>query len=126
MPIRPRLRRVLAVCLAMLHLAGCSTWRRQDPLSLSALVTRDSPDNVRLTTIGGVRVELSDPAMRGDSIADQRNAVAVSDVAQVETRHFSTGRTLVLIASLPVVLVIVAAVSCAASGDDCYIAGGGP
>jgi len=88
------------------------------------MITREAPDDVRLTTIGGVRVELSDPAMRGDSIADQRNSVAVSDVAQIETRHFSAGRTLVLIASLPVVLVVVAMASCAGSSDGCYLVGG--
>ncbi len=96
--------------LGTLHLCGCGAWRVLPPAEPAAMFgrweDRDAasedrrPREVfRITRRSGAQIELTSPAVRADSIVDDRSAVALSDVAMIEGREFSGKRTLALIAT---------------------------
>jgi hypothetical protein len=93
------MRRRLAVLLVAFPLAGCQSWRRTSvaPGAVTAL-TGDHP--VRVTRTDRSTFVLDRARVVGDSIVGEtgrpaaRVAVPISDVASVEERRVSAGRTL--------------------------------
>ena len=82
---------------------------------------------IRVTRIaprfGDGRFELRWPQMRGDTIVDGSTVIPLSQIAEVETRHFSVGKTLALMVSVPVVIIAALAASfaigCSSPGSRC-------
>lgn len=91
---------LLGICLGF---PGCSQWR-VETIPAAELVERDHPARVRLR-FEGRREVLYRPEVRGDSLWGVENlrsrsaarAVALAGVTQVETSHFSVGRTAKLV-----------------------------
>ncbi|MEQ1911226.1 MAG: hypothetical protein ABMA15_28765 [Vicinamibacterales bacterium] len=96
-------RRTIALLLCVLHLTGCSTWRSASSADVVQILARAAPRELRVTRRGGEEIELRNPTVSGDSIIDGRAAIAVSDIERVETKHFSAGKTLLLLVAIPVV-----------------------
>ena len=80
---------------------GCSTWRSS--AAGAAEVSAMAPERARVTLRDGSTVVLVSPVVQGDSLVGTarpkggepvRFAAPVSDVVLVETRGFSTGKTL--------------------------------
>jgi hypothetical protein len=89
-------RRAVMIALTM-STAGCSTWHvRTEPLRevVAAPVPR-----ARVTLRDGARMQLWNPRVEGDSLVGQltedttRTALAITDVATVETWEPSTAKT---------------------------------
>ena len=96
------LRRPCVATLLLLILtgSGCQAWRVEPVRPESLLATRNL-SFVRVTRSDGSKVVLEDPALRPDTLsgiassqgADVEMSIPLADVRQVETRHFSAGRT---------------------------------
>lgn len=119
---RRRLAYPRAVVLAalLLQTTGCSTWHTESGVSATALTTRH-PSRVRLELSSGDRVELREPALRGDTLfgrVDRDSVrVPVADVVTTADRRFSAGRTASAVGLSLGVLFGLAALACAA--DPC-------
>ncbi len=95
-------RRPCAASLLVLILtsSGCQAWR-VEPVRPESLLAARKQAIVRLTRSDGSRVVLEDPALRPDTITgiassqgdDLEVSIPLADVRQVETEHFSLGRT---------------------------------
>ena len=105
--MRLRRYRPLALLLLTLHLTGCQTWR-PTTASPRELIGERQPSSVRVTLASREVIILEEPRLASDSIegvitdasvdADDglEAAVAQRDVASMEVRQFSLGRTLAL------------------------------
>ena len=114
--------------LVVMASSGCQAWHLEGTRPESLLVTR-KPSVVRVTRSDGSKIVLEDPVLRTDTLsgiasgqtADSEVAVPLADVRQVETPHFSAGRTIGLALGLAAtVLATIAAlfiISC--SGGAC-------
>jgi hypothetical protein len=98
-------RRRTVLFLGMCQLSACASWRPASPGNPAEVIEREAPSRIRLTRRGGQQVELANPTVRADSIVDGPAAVSISDVVEVETRHFSAGRTLLLITT-PILIAV--------------------
>lgn len=87
---------------------ACTTWRRQD-LAPAPASSMPVPGTIRVTMRNGSRLTLRDARMQGDTLramlADATQAagngtvaVALSDIANVESRKLSGRRTVGLVA----------------------------
>lgn len=124
------LHRRCAATLLLLTLtgSGCQTWR-VEPVRPESLLAIRRPTLVRVTRSDGSRVVLEDPALRPDTLrgiassqdADLEVDIPLADVRQLETRHFSVGRTVGLgvglVAAAFATIVAVFIISC--SGGRC-------
>ncbi len=119
----PRFRRTIAVLL-LATLTGCFSWRPAN-VSPQTLVSQDHPESVRLQLANGVTIIIDDPRVRNDSIltadVDQFGAVRESgvplrDINSIETRQFSTGKTIVFIAATMAVVLGWAGIATSSSG----------
>jgi len=114
-----RVRRGLAVLLALIHLNGCSTWR---PVAVhpAQLAGTDVASPLRITRQDGERVVLRNPVARADSIVGDQASVAITGIQLIEARRFSATRTLILIASVPLLFYgVLFGVCAAAQGNGC-------
>ena len=93
---------------------GCSSWRASQ--AGAAEVSAMTPDRARVTLRNGSTVVLSSPVVQGDSLVGiarpkggepVRFAAAVGDVVLVETRGFSTGKTLGVVALGAITVAVV-------------------
>jgi hypothetical protein len=126
MAARSKASRGIAMSLMVIMASGCSTWRREPGIPREVIL-RDRPDHVRLTDAAGTRLEIRNPTVRGDSITGLPMGMPVASVVELETREFSMGRTVGLIAvAVPVALVAFIAVACATDDVEggCYVVGG--
>jgi hypothetical protein len=94
--VTTRARRGIALILLVIHLAGCSSWQAVNDVG--------SANRVRVTRLSGEQVELTQPTVRGDTIVAGSIAIPRSDVERLEARRLSAGRTLLLIASIPLIV----------------------
>lgn len=106
---------------------GCSSWRASSAGTAEVPVT--TPKRARVTLRDGSTVILSSPMVRGDSLVGTarpeggepvRFAAAIDDVVLVETRGFSTGRTLgaVVVGAATLALVSIGLLAWAISTSD--------
>lgn len=105
-------RRPIACTLLVAFVAGCTTWRVQT-LTPAQVIDRLHPTSVRVTTADSSEFVLEQPEMAGgDSLVGYQNGVpssiVISDVTQVATRGFSSGKTVGLVAGIVVVGGVIA------------------
>jgi hypothetical protein len=112
------MRILTTLCVAML-LTGCTGWHTER-LSPQDVITAKQPYEVRLTLPDGARVVLQEPRIAADSVVGVRDsrptAYPLKNVARLETRRFSVGRTIAL--GLPAAAVAGLVIFCASSGCD--------
>ena len=102
-------RTAAALLLFMLTAPGCMVWA---PLDAPALAS-ETPDAVRVTTVDGSILTLTNSTVRNDSLVGVIEyssvvaAVPLSDVAHVEMREESFGRSLGLLAGLAALGVLI-------------------
>lgn len=113
-----RRARLLALCgtAVLLEATGCTTWRRvPDAAEPSAAEAFHSRALVVLRD--GTRRSLRDVTVRADSVVghagDERTRVAVArtEVASVQTRQVSAGRTIGLVVGVVAVVALAALVA---------------
>jgi len=113
--------------MLVVFLAGCTTWR-PTTLSPAQVIEDEQPSSVRVTQTDGTSLVLSNPSIASDSIvsvveervcqtsvvaggrfncvdAQARMSIAVVEVASLELRRVSLGRTL-LIAAVPLAVLL--------------------
>ena len=99
--MRRRMRsRVPVAVFVLLGLPACTTWRASAE-GPAALIPREVPEEVRLTTYDGAIVTIRAPIVRNDSIVSSEAgepALALSEVRQIEVRQFDGARTVGLVA----------------------------
>lgn len=101
----------IAVPVALLHLFSCTAWVIREGPPASTLAA--TGDGVRVTTTDGRRFELARARVEGDSlvgerrarsgpgaVTDPRVALALDEVASVETREDSGRRTALLVGGI--------------------------
>ena len=77
--------------------SGCTTLRQINPNPRVLAETIQAGDSVRITTRNGVVLELVVQEQRDDQIIGEHEKVAVPDIAVIEKREYSRGRTAGLI-----------------------------
>ena len=106
-------RAVVVLCLLMM-LAGaaCSTWR---PVGLDG---SPLPARIRFQPLGQAQVEVTHPILEGDGLigrvegGEEEVRFSLKGMSRMEGRHFSLGRTLVLL--VPSVYIVLLAATVAA------------
>jgi len=110
---RSSLRRATCAALLLTQLTACMTWRPV-PGTLDQQAGAEPISRGRLRLRSGAELSLRDVAVRGDSVIGyagsprERRALAVADVASVERRQLSVGRTVAVVVGAAVVTTIVA------------------
>lgn len=100
-------RRLAALTLLVPCIQACTAWATyQDPIPTA--FAKDPPPEVRVTTLDGRRMELRGPVLVSDSLLglemlpvegesrqsnQRRVAIALGDVARIETRRPNTAGT---------------------------------
>jgi hypothetical protein len=103
MYIAPPLSRLISVSL-VIALLGTSACTSLQPASQAAV-----GDQVRVTDKNGARIEFEVAAVETDALRGAEIRIAYQDIATLEVRRFSIGRTITLAATAASVLVLVAA-----------------
>lgn len=124
--MHPRYRRAIAVLLAPAVVTACQTWRVAE-LAPRPLVETKAPSRIRVTTPDGLRIEVAEPHVVGDSILGRHDghngpavAVALADVTRVETPHVNVAGTVGLTLLVGVVVAV------AVAGAVCHPSGYSP
>jgi hypothetical protein len=113
-----RVCRAGTLIIATICGGACQAWHSQRAAPQAVLAAR--PAQLRITRADGSRIVVERPALYGDTIVGTYRAqrpqevvrIAVSDVRDVATRSFSTGRTVGLVAGVFGTFVVAAAVAC--------------
>jgi len=86
-------KKTLALLLIACSLSGCTTWRPvpSEPKSISTVLRPG--DELRLTTRDSRVRELTVREITGLSISGEQEQVPLSDIARMERREFSPGKT---------------------------------
>jgi len=98
---RPMLWSALVLALP---LSGCKSWRIETGASPAEFVAKEHPDRIQVRRTDKSTLELFTPTVVGDSLKGMPTELAIrpvmvplNDVASVATRHFSLGRTGLLV-----------------------------
>jgi hypothetical protein len=110
---RASLRRTVCLALVLTQLAACMTWR---PVLATSDQQADTEPiaRARLRLRSGAELSLRDVRVRGDSVVGyagdprERRAVPIADVASIERRRLSVGRTAGIVVGAAAVTTIVA------------------
>lgn len=101
----PRYRSAAALMMAVLHLAGCTSWQPA-PVAPRQALQVEGGGVVRVTGPDGAPTVIRRAWLQGDTISGEalmgtprawrEVRVPISDVREVEVRRFSGGRTVAL------------------------------
>ena len=87
-----------------LPLSGCKSWRVETGVSPAEFVAREHPERIQVRKLDKTTLELFNASVVGDSLkglptelAIRPITIPVSDVAAVATRHFSLGKSALLV-----------------------------
>jgi hypothetical protein len=93
-----------SVLVLVLPLSGCKSWRVETGVSPAEFVARDHPERIQVRKTDKTTLELFNPSVVGDSLkglptelAIRPITIPVSDVSAVATRHFSLGKSALLV-----------------------------
>lgn len=123
------LRRAAAAATLVTYAAACHSWRPLAPAPALALAEQQF-DRVRVTTQRGERFELVEPTVSADSLFGLREAVgvrgvhrllvavALADVARIETLHADGAKTVLAVVLVSGGLFALGMIGCAAN-DNC-------
>jgi hypothetical protein len=108
---------ILASLLLMALSLGCHSWQVQ-PASPQQ-VMQQQPRAVQVRQSDGTRFILAQPELGGDTLSGFRagaaTRISLDRVDRIALRKFSTGKTTLLIASIPVGLLGLVLLGCATS-----------
>lgn len=83
-----------------LPLSGCKTWRVETGVPPAEFVAREHPERIQVRRSDKTTLELHTPTVVGDSLRGFPTELAIkpvtlplTEVASVATRHFSVGKT---------------------------------
>jgi hypothetical protein len=117
MSAAPRLSAFAAILLTASTVA-CHSWRVQSA-SPAAVLRDQRPARVQVHQVDGARFVLARPALVGDTITGLRAGAAaeipLAAVDRLAVRRFSTGKTALLVLSIPAGLFGIILISCATS-----------
>jgi hypothetical protein len=127
-------RKLTALAMTALLLAGCSTWRLQGQAPATVVSTSKKPPDVRVTLQDGSKLEVHRAIVEGDSLVGiapdpkteakawdvprtptsypgeaGRVAFALSDIRAIEIRAFSGKKTVLVIVGTYVVVTLAGA-----------------
>lgn len=124
--VRPLAIAVLAALLSALLAVNCTSWRREKT-SPRDVLTAQKRDQVRVTLVGGARLELRDPWIEGDSLLGYQGtvptggertrwphrrsdavAIPLESVLHVELPHLDAGKSIGLVLGIGVTIAVVA------------------
>ena len=104
------MRRVLVLATAAATISACTSWRVQ-PVSPAQLLDEERPERVRVQRSDRSRVVLNAPQLVPDSLVGtsrgERTSLPLADIAQIEVRRGSTGKTIGLVLGLTAVTAVV-------------------
>ena len=93
-----------SVLLLALPLSGCKTWRVQTGATPAEFVAKEHPDRIQVRRSDKTTQELFTPSVVGDSLKGMPTELAIkpimiplSEITSVATRHFSLGRSGLLV-----------------------------
>ena len=95
------IRRSVAVLMLVLHLGGCATWQ---PVTVSPrqFIEEERPDHIRVWR-DERPTQVRSPRIEGDILTstipyEPPVGIALTDITAIESRHFSIGRSGLLVA----------------------------
>ena len=121
----------MALLMLVLHLTGCYSWQ---PATVGPrqFIEEEEPGLIRIVQADGERLELRNPHIEADSLTARISTrlqtgtvrIALTDIAAVESRHFSTMKTLGVAvltgAGLAVIAVgVLLLIVCASAEENC-------
>jgi len=116
--------------LLILPLTACHSWQAS-PVTPQELFAGEAPTEVRITTTDAHTITLQHPHLMGDTLSGRTGrtgrdvkAFATADIAKVDVRKFSAGKTVGLV--LGITLPFAAMVAVGNSTDDIGYGGGCP
>jgi hypothetical protein len=118
---RTTLARPIAALLLMAFLNSCMHWSVQ-PLEPTRFNSNDPPHNVRVYLNNGVRLEVENPYIAGDSLIwlmPKRQGIPLAEIAQVEIRTIDGAATGVLVAVPATFLFLIVAFAASCEGGGC-------
>jgi hypothetical protein len=109
-------RRTVALLLLPLVATNCQSWRAAE-VEPRALVESEHPRDVRVTTLDSTRYVIDRPRIVADTLVGRRDnltvAVPLRDVARVDVRRFSPGKTAAVLLVVGLFAALVARVNSA-------------
>jgi hypothetical protein len=118
---RSSLRRAVCVALLLTPLGACMTWRPV-PGTLDQQVGAEPISRARVRLRSGAELSLYNVTVRPDSVigyTEGRRAVSVADVASIDRRQLSAGRTAgVVVGAAAVAVVAMYGLAISALGND--------
>ena len=115
---RYRFRAVLMLFL-VLNVTACQAWHSVslDAISPAQLIEEDRPNRVRVTGGEVLEREVVAPSVEGDQLVGAGDfSMPLADVLMLETREFSSGRTIGLVLGtvvlVPVALIAALLIDC--------------
>ncbi|HEX9895873.1 MAG TPA: hypothetical protein VGA78_18220 [Gemmatimonadales bacterium] len=86
---------------------GCKTWRVETGPAPAEFVQTEHPERVQVRRTDNTTLELYNPSVAGDSLKGFPTELAIrplviplTEIRAVATRHFSLGRTLLMVAAV--------------------------
>lgn len=93
-----------SVVVLALPLSGCKSWHVETGVSPAEYVAKEHPEHIQVRKADKTTLELYSPSIVGDSIKGHPTELAIkpvtlplSEVASVATRHFSVGKSALLV-----------------------------
>ena len=93
-----------SVLVLALPLSGCKSWRVETAVSPAEFVAKEHPERIQVRRTDKTTLELFNPSVVGDSLKGLPTELAIrpvtvplSDVTSVATRHFSLGKSALLV-----------------------------
>ena len=119
-------RQCAVLVLVVLANAACTSWRMATVVP-DSLFAHQPPSSVRVTRPDSSMVVLDAPVLRGDTLSGSVGArpiqIARVDVAKLETRQISVGKTaglVVGVAAAALLALVVSYAICSRPGGSCY------
>jgi hypothetical protein len=98
---------VSLLLVGTLLLPGCKTWRVQAGPTPAEFVQTEHPERIQVRRTDNTTLELHNPSVAGDSLkgfptelAIRPVTVPLSEVKNVATKHFSLGRTFLMLGAV--------------------------
>jgi len=93
-----------SVLVLALPLSGCKSWRVETGVSPAEYVSKEHPERIQVRKNDKTTLELFNPSVVGDSLKGLPTELAIrpvtlplTEVASVATRHFSMGKSALLV-----------------------------
>jgi len=96
-----------SVLVLAFPLSGCKSWRVETGAAPAEFVAREHPERIQIRKGDKTTLELYNPSVVGDSLKGLPTELAIrpvtvplTEIATVATRHFSLGRSFLLVGGI--------------------------